>query len=163
MAKRILWVVGQQQAGKTTFASIFGMYGTRVLNIGEKLRQTVSVEEFTKSENPYAPKFVESEVQRMIKNAIEEFMRTDETLMVIDSAPRNPEQYALLAEVSAISEVVVIKQDFHTRQSRAVLKYNGDLTYFRSRESHEKAWLDFLYIKCELNAIPLIEIGKETK
>lgn len=158
--KRILWVVGQQQAGKTTYASIYKMYGVRVLNIGELLRAKNSIQSFVESENPYAPQFVESEVQTMIKSQIAVFLDDAlETLLVIDSAPRNPEQYAILENVREISEIVIIKQSFSTRQSRAILKYNGDLTYFHSREKHEKEWLDFLKLRCELNEIPLIEIG----
>jgi len=157
---KILWIVGQQCAGKTMLTTVLGSCGAKVLHIGEQLRKTRNAAEFLHSENPYAPYLVEDEVQKMISEAIYQFKRESGTL-VIDSAPRNKLQLPLLAEVQEMSTVIFVMEEYEVRRARARHKYGNDLTLFEKREAFEVEWIkEFVGMMVEHNIDHLVLGGR---
>jgi hypothetical protein len=140
-SRRILWLVGQQRAGKTMLATIMGSCGAHVINIGETLRRDISVGQFLADENPYAPGFVEDTVQEMIRVAIHELESRSHGILIIDSAPRNSGQLSFLVDHQEISTVIFVLEDYEIRRGRARQKYGNDLTLFEKREAFEREWL----------------------
>ena len=155
----ILWLVGQQLAGKTSLANFLRIYDVYTLNIGEQLRKNHTPNDFLKSENSYAPHFVETQVQGMIQAFIRD--NVDQLLLIIDSAPRNPAQFDIMMKYREQSQIVIIKQPFALRQSRALMKYKGDLAYFNDREKFEQEWLKYVESLCSQEHISTIQIGRE--
>ena len=163
--KTILWLVGNQQAGKTTFTKLFNDYDIQCLNIGESLRTTITPEQFAQQSNPYAPEFVEKTVQGMIYNAISEFQKSDLSLLVIDSAPRNMQQFKIVKKMNGTfnTTVMFILEKTHIRTERARKKYGDSYIneLFLKREPFEKQWLDELAKNCDDRNINRILIGKQ--
>jgi len=158
MNKTIWWLVGRQQAGKTMFGVTMGSYGAQVLLIGQQLRQRFSPAEFAKESNPFAPEMTEKLVQDMIYAEIERFIHNTNSLLVIDSAPRNDAQFNILFSVSMMSKVILITERYDIRKNRARKTYSGDLTLFDAREGPETIWMDDIKSKCDFNRIEYISL-----
>jgi len=151
--KRIFWMLGEQQAGKSMLTHVLRSYGASVLQIGEELRKTITPREFAEMSNPYGPEEVEKRVQDMIYTAVRTFDRDPRsTVLVIDSAPRNRGQALLMRDVQDISTVLFLSENFEVRKNRARQRYGNDLTLFEKREAFERAWLaEFLQTCIEMN------------
>lgn len=144
MKKTIIWVLGQQRSGKTRFTEFFKTNSRCVvLNIGEKIREKVDVTKaFENDSNVYSPESVETLVQKTIRLTITSFLASNKTTLIIDSAPRNSEQYEILLSVTdrVNTVIVVIRESTEIRLIRAKEKYNN-LSYFNKREVVENEWL----------------------
>ncbi len=159
MKKRIFWVLGEQQSGKSMFAHIMRSYGASVLQIGEELRKTITPIEFAAMGNPYGPEEVESRVQDMISLAIHSFKRDPRsTVLIIDSAPRNRGQALIMRDVQEISTIIFFSENFEVRKNRARQRYGNDLTLFEKREAFERSWLDEFIVTCEEVNLDYIEL-----
>lgn len=158
--KRILWVLGEQLAGKSMLASIMRSYGASVLQIGEELRRTITPREFAGMSNPYGPEEVEQRVQEMISQSVHIFKRDTKSVLVIDSAPRNNSQALILSSVQEMSTVLFLFEDYEIRKNRARQRYGNDLTLFEKREAFERAWLKEFVTTCdEMNLDHIIMEG----
>jgi len=172
MNKRVWWVLGEQQAGKTHFARLFATYGADVLHIGETLRLKTAANAFAAESNPYAAPSVETEVHAMIKQHLADFNKSDKTLLLIDSAPKTVEQFALLdysfIQFGFMDTIIVIREEYDERKRRAQIRYtNGmllpDLTLFNSRERFEQEWLDLVPAICIANDTDIMIFDKRIK
>lgn len=160
--KTVLFVVGMQCAGKTQFTSTLANSGAKTCYIGEEIRKRIDVQTFENTENPYAPQISEAFAQEAMRTSIHDFMNNEHNLMVIDSAPRNKEQFGILIETNMFvqSIVVFVLEKYDVRLKRAIKKYDGKLSYFMKRETFENTWLDELKAYCKNSNIPTIVIGE---
>lgn len=161
--KRIFWLIGEQQAGKTTLAKFLGTYGAELLLIGEIIRQQVDPTTFINEENSYAAPSVEQQVQEMILKKIGEFLHGKSELLVIDSAPKNTAQHKFVMQYADISTVYIIREDSVVRFARAKLKYKDDMKLFLTREPQEQSWLEMFTKLCSMSEVPLVILDKRNK
>ncbi len=158
--RTILWLVGQQCAGKTFLTRILQPFGAQVLNIGEMLRKRHDVVQFLESDNQYAPSFTEDTVREMILDGISQFNGEDALVnrsgvLLIDSAPRNLGQLEMVKAFKGSSAIIFVMEDYGIRRERARQKYGNDLTFFEKREAFEREWIDVLW-NMPLKNIPKI-------
>lgn len=161
--KRIFWVLGEQQAGKTTFARFLSGYGADVLMIGEEIRKIHDPMKFVDETNAYAAPSVEQMVQEMIVRKLDEFKTSDRDLLVIDSAPKNMNQYEFVLSVVDISTIVVVREQKSVRLLRAKVKYKDDMKLFEAREPEEQRWLEIITKICSLAEIPLLMLDNRNR
>jgi dephospho-CoA kinase len=158
--KKVWWIVGEQQAGKTMLSTVLGSFGARVIHIGEELRFKHTVQEFAEADNPYAPEFTETVVQQILSSELKGFYDSESQLLIFDSAPRSVGQFNIMVAHQADhyeSTLVIVSENFEIRRNRARARYKNDLSLFDNREAYEKTWLDEVQRLCTLYNIPILK------
>lgn len=165
--KTVIWVVGLQQAGKSHLTKLMKEhFGVKVLRLGQEIRNMMDVTTFVKSDNAYAPKEVEEFVQHRIKQEVEEFALQDSvhTTLMIDSAPRNFQQFDLMLRLKERLEinmtVLFVLDDANFRENRIKDESEEYKDYYSKREQLEVDHIFLLKEWCRNNFINVITINQ---